>query len=164
MRSRKKMERLPTLMLPVSAIVLAAAIAGLGAEPVPFNGYAYPPAGWCPFSSTPELIGRVGEVLGAIDSPQRRSVLAEEWLRFSKQAIAKDLELQESWLQVQKQQTTYQQQVEQLRFELARLQMRIEELRAENLRLEQANLQMRRELAPKAGEQQPDEPAPTPAR
>lgn len=157
------MERCRTLMLSAGAIVLAAAIAGSGAEPVPFNGYAYPPAGWYPFSSTPELVGRVGEVLGAIDSPQRRSVLAEEWLRFSKQAIAKDLELQESWLQVQKQQTTYQQQVEQLRFELARLQMKIEELRGENLRLEQANLQMRRELASGARAQQSDRPSPSPA-
>ncbi len=156
------MERLRTLMLSAGATALVVATAAGGAEPVPFNGYAYPPAGWYPFSSTPELIGRVGEVLGAIDSPQRRSALAEEWLRFSKQAIAKDLELQESWLQIQRQQTACQQQVEQLRFELARLQMRTEELRAENLRLEQENLQMRRELAQGGREQQSEGPSPTP--
>ncbi len=157
------MERLRTLMLPASVIALAAALAGSGAEPVPSNDCAYPSAGWYAFSSTPVLIGRVGEVLGAVDSPQRRSVLAEEWLRFSKQAIAKDLELQESWLQIQRQQTACQQQAGQWRFELARLQMEIEELRAENLRLEQANLQMRRALASEARQPQSDGPAPTPA-
>ncbi len=157
------MERLRTLMLPASVIALALALAGSGAEPVPFNGYAYPSAGWYVFTSTPELISRVGEVLGAIDSPQRRSVLAEEWLRFSKQAIAKDLEFQEQWLQIQRRQTTCQQQAEQLRLEVARLQMKVEELRADNLRLEQENLQMRRALAPGAREPYANEPSQRPA-
>jgi hypothetical protein len=144
-------------------MVLTATAAGRGAEPVPFNGYAYPSAGWYAYASTPELIGRVGEVLDAVDSPQRRSVLAEDWLRFSKQAIAKDLEFQQEWLQLQRRQTAYQQEAEQLRLEAARLQMKAEELRAENLRLEQENLLLRRELAHGAQGRQPDRYSSTPS-
>ena len=109
---------------------------------------AYGPPG---SAATPEIISRVGEILGAIDNPERRNQLAEQWLQYSKQVIAKDQEFRDKWLRVQQQQLAQQQEAEQLRLEITRLQMRIEELRAENLRLEQENLQAQRQLWERSG-------------
>ena len=136
------MRRSGTVVLSGAVLVLAMT---MGWTPVAaqYDGYAYPP-GWQ--YGTPEYLDRVGEVLDAIDSPSRRSDLAENWLQFSKSAIAKNLEFRDRWLNLQKQQLNQDQHVEQQRLEMTKLQMQIEQLRAENLRLERENLQMRMEL------------------
>ncbi len=100
----------------------------------------YLPAGGYSSSTIPEILSRAGEILGAIDNPQKRSDLAEQWLQYSKQVIAKDQEYRQQWLDFQRQQATRQQQVEALQLEIARLQMQVEELRAQNARLERENL------------------------
>jgi CRISPR/Cas system CMR subunit Cmr4 (Cas7 group RAMP superfamily) len=105
-----------------------------GAIPVYPTAAVYDPPGYV---ATPEIINRVGEVLGAIDNSEERSKLAEQWLQFSKQTIAKDQEFRDKWLDLQRQQLAQQQEAAQLRLEIAQLQVRIEELRAQNLRLEQ---------------------------
>jgi len=126
----------------------------LGPTPVRYYQYDYlPPAGYgyaCP--AIPEIIGRAGEILGAIDSPQDRSKLAEQWLQYSKQIIAKDLEYRQQWLSLQREQLAQQQQMEQYRLEIARLQMQVEELRARNAQLERENLQAQSRIGPGPGE------------
>lgn len=106
-------------------------------------GPAYPPPDYV---ATPEIISRVGEILGAIDSPQKRNELAEQWLQYSKQVIAKDLEYRRQWLDLQKQQLSQRQEVDQLRLEVAKLQMQIEELHARNAQLERENVQAQARL------------------
>jgi hypothetical protein len=101
-------------------------------------------------AATPEIISRAGEILGAIDNPDRRSQLAEQWLQFSKDVIAKDQDFRDNWLALQKQQLAQGQEAAQLRLEVAQLQVQLEELRAQNLRLEQENLQARQQLGPGA--------------
>jgi hypothetical protein len=126
----------------IAVLVAAVLVMALGQTPASaqYDGYPYPVYG------SPESLDRVGEVLGAIDSPSRRSALAENWLQFSKTAIAKNLELRDRWLNLQKEQLNRDQQVEQQRVDMARLQVQLEQLRAENLRLERENLQMRMSL------------------
>lgn len=127
----------------IVALVVAASVVALGQKPaLAYDGY--PPADWQ--YGSPESLDRIGDVLSAIDSPSRRSALAENWLQFSKSAITRNLELRDQWLSLQKQQLNQNQQAEQQRVEMAKLQMQIEQLRAENLRLEQQNLQMRMDL------------------
>ncbi|MBM4027110.1 MAG: hypothetical protein FJ280_17150 [Planctomycetes bacterium] len=117
-------------------------------------GYAtrgpYGPWGYV---ATPEIVSRIGEILGAIDSPQDRNRLAQQWLQFSQQTIVRDQEFRNAWLDVQRQQLHQQQQARQYEFEIPQLQMRIEELRAANLRLEQENLAAQQRLAQQAGAQ-----------
>lgn len=120
--------------------LLVALMMGQTPAAAQYDGYAYPP-GWQ--YGSPEYLDRIGEVLSAIDSPSRRSDLAENWLQFSKSAIAKNLEFRDRWLSLQKQQLNQDQYIEQQRLEMARLQVQIEQLRAENLRLERENLQLR---------------------
>ena len=98
------------------------------------------------YVATPEIISRVGEILGAIDNPQKRNQLAEQWLQYSKQVIAKDLEYRQQWLDLQREQLSQQQEVEQLRLEVAKLQVQIEELRARNAQLERENVQAQARL------------------
>ncbi len=138
------MKRLGVLLL-AAALIMVPLRAAVRGRPI-FVDYIYPPAGTYDYTA-PELIGRISKILDAVDSPQRRSELAESWLQFSRQVITKNQQLQEQWLEFQRYQLRQQQQVEQLRMEVAKLQMRVEELRAENLRLEQDNLltQLRRE-------------------
>jgi len=135
-------------------LILTLSPAGIG-EPS-YGGYPFLPINFQ--YGSPEFLDHIGEVLRAIDSPSRRSNLAENWLQFSKTAIAKNLELQDRWINVQKQQLQQDQLVEQQRLDMAKLQLQIEQLRAENLRLERENLQMRRDLS-----QPPPAPAPTPS-
>jgi hypothetical protein len=97
--------------------------------------------------ATPEIISRAGEILGAISNPDRRSELAEQWLQYSRQVIAKEQEFRDQWLDVQRRQLAQQDQTQQFQLEMAQLQMKIEELRAENLRLQQQNLQTQRQLS-----------------
>jgi ribosomal protein L12E/L44/L45/RPP1/RPP2 len=94
----------------------------------------------------PELVGRVGEVLGAIDSPAMRSQLAAQWIDFSKRIIAKSVEQRGKWLDLQAEQLQSQQQAAQLNVEAAKLQLQIEQLRANNLKLERENLELRQQL------------------
>ena len=94
----------------------------------------------------------MGEILGTIDNPQRRSELAEQWLQYSKQVIAKDQEYRQQWLDFQRQQAAQQQQVEALRLEVARLQMQIEELRARNAQLERENPLSQSQLGQTSGD------------
>jgi hypothetical protein len=128
--------------------------------PVPPRASAYGPPN---SSSAPEIISRVGEILGVIDNPEKRNQLAEQWLQYSKQVIAKEQEFREQWLKVQRQQLAQQDQAAQLQREIAELQMRIEELHAQNLRLEQENLQARRQLAERSSGPVPHASAPAPA-
>lgn len=149
------MRRLRALGMPVAIVVSILAVATTAVGAASYGSYPFLPANY-PYGS-PEFMDRIGEVLRAIDSPSRRSNLAENWLQFSKTAIAKNLELHDQWINVQRQQLRQDQVVEQQRLEMSKLQLRIEQLRAENLRLERENLQMRMELR-----QQPPAPAPTP--
>ncbi len=128
-----------TVLVGVMVLLPAAAGAGLGPTPVRYET-DYPSAGGYPNTAIPEVLSRAGEIIGAIDSPQRRSELAEQWLQYSKQVIAKDQEYRQQWLDFQRQRAAQEQQVEALRLEIARLQMQIEELRARNARLERENL------------------------
>jgi hypothetical protein len=138
-------------------LVATGGVAGAQVEPVAYNyGSPYPAAGvYDPveYVVTPQVADRIGEILGAINNPQRRSEVAQQWLQFSKQAIARDQEFRKEWLEVQKQQLRQQQQAQQFQLEVAQLQIRIEELRAENLRLEQENLQLRQAQRPGTGTQ-----------
>lgn len=137
-------------------------------SPVGFEGsipiypmrIAYGPPGYV---GTPEIVSHIGEVLAAIDNSDDRNRLAQQWLQFSRQTIAKDQELQQQWLRLQQQQLAQQQEADQLRFQVAQLQMRIEELRVQNLRLEQENLQARQQLAPGTNAQVPHTSVPAPA-
>ncbi len=108
--------------------------------PLPVHPIAAPYGG-SNYVATPEIISRVGEILGAIDSPQRRTELAEQWLKYARQVIDKDLEFRRQWLDLERAQLSQQQAVEQLRLEVARLQLEIEQLRARNAQLERENLQ-----------------------
>jgi len=146
------MRRLGAWILPVAVIGLFAA-AGGSAEQGDYN-YAYP-QGWYYGPDTPEAISRQAEamskILAAIDSPQRRSMLAEQWLQFSRQMIAKSVDIREDWLTLQKQQTAYQQEAQQLRVEMLRMEGEIEKMRAENLKLQNENLQLQLQLKQTAG-------------
>ncbi|MCU0914720.1 MAG: hypothetical protein MUC88_09175 [Planctomycetes bacterium] len=125
----------------------------VGADSGPVLYDYLPPAGYgyaCP--AIPEIIGRAGVILGAIDSRQDRSQLAEQRRQCSEQVIAKDLEYRQRWLNLQREQASQQQQVEQYRLEVARLQMQVEELRARNAQLERENLQSQSRLGPGPGE------------
>lgn len=137
------MRRSGTVALSVALVLFFMA---MGHTPVAaqYDGYAYPPGSWQ--YGSPESLDRIGDVLSAIDSPSRRSDLAENWLQFSKSAVAKNLEFRDRWLNLQKQQLSQDQHIEQQRLEMAKLQVQIEQLRAENLRLERENLQLRMEL------------------
>jgi hypothetical protein len=115
-----------------------------GPGPVSLLPSAYgPPSS----SATAEIISRAGEIIGTIDNPEKRNQLAQQWLQYSKQVIAKDQEFREQWLKLQRQQLAQQDQAMQLQREMAQLQLKTEELHAQNLRLEQENLQLRQQLA-----------------
>jgi hypothetical protein len=151
------MAQLRAFRRPAGLIAVIVALAGATADSRTPN-YGYAPSGSS--ITAAEIVDRVGEVLAAIDSPQRRSQLAEQWLTFARQVVAKDQELQKAWLQLQQQQSDRQQEANQLRLEIAKLQMRIEQLRAENLKLEQQNLQMQMKLAPGTNRQALDKAPP----
>jgi len=155
----------------VMAMIPAVTGAGLGPTPVRYDTDYLPAGGgtpnatsrvWEPYAcpAIPEIIGRAGEILGAIDSPQKRSELAEQWLQYSKRVIAKDQEYRQQWLDFQRQQAARQQQVEELRLEIARLQMQIEALRAQNARLERENLLSQARLGQTPGDRTARESAP----
>jgi hypothetical protein len=149
------MRRLPALIV-VSAGVMALLPTGSravpGPNPVPY-GYDYLPPGAYVCPSIPALLGRASQILGAIDSPQERTRLAEEWLDYSKTIIAKDMDYRQQWLELQRQQLSQQQQAEQLRLEIARLQLQLEQLRARNAQLEHQNQPPRPAPAPSSGAQ-----------
>ncbi len=113
---------------------------GTEGSPLPVRPIATPYGG-SNYVATPEIISRVGEILGAIDSPQRRTELAESWLKYAKEVIARDLDYRQQWLDLEIAQLSRQQQVEQLRLEVSRLQLEVEQLRARNAQLESENLQ-----------------------
>jgi chromosome segregation ATPase len=132
-------------------LIPAAAGAGLGPTPVAYGNDYLPPGGYaCP--AIPEILRQAGEILGAINNPDRQSKLAEQWLQYSKQVIAKDQEYRQQWLDFQRQQAARQQQVEELRLEIARLQMQVEQLRAQNARLERENLLSQAKLGQTSGD------------
>lgn len=134
------------LMLPAAVIGLFAATA----RPAEDYSYAYPPGGYYYCPDSPELITRSANaltgVLNTISSPQRRDLLAEQWIQFSKQTIAKSLAFREEWLTLQKQQVANQQEAQQLRVEMLRMEGEIERMRAANLRLQNENLQLQMQL------------------
>ncbi len=142
------MRRLGALIvLAGGAIAMFAPVIGARPGPTPVRYESdYLPAGGYACPAIPEILGRAGELLGAIDSPQKRSDLAEQWLQYSKQVIAKDQEYRQQGLDFQRQQATQQQEVEALRLEIAKLQMQIEALRAQNAKLERENLQSQAKL------------------
>lgn len=133
-----------------AAMVLMAAMGPVQIAAASYDVYGYLPASL--YYGSPAWMDRIGEILRAIDSPARRSKLAEEWLRFSQQAISKNLQFQDHWLDIQRQQLRQDQRIEQQRLEMARLQMEIERLRTENLLLERENLHMRMKLSNQAAE------------
>jgi len=147
------------LAVGVMAMIPAATGAQLGPTPVRYDNDSLPPGGYSS-PAFPEILSRMGEILGAIDSPQRRSELAEQWLQYSKQVIAKDQEYRQQWLDFQRQRSAQQQQVEELRLEVAKLQMQIEELRVQNARLERENVLSQSKLGPRSGDRAAGESAP----
>ena len=155
------------LVLTAGAMALIPAATGARPGPTPVrydNGYLPTPKTtsriWepCACPAIPEIIGRAGEILGAIDSPQKRSELAEQWLQYSKQVIAKDQEYRQQWLDLQRRQAAQQQQVEELRLEIARLQMQIEALRARNAQVERENLLSQAKLRQTSGNRAAPQP------
>lgn len=126
-----------------AAVVLMAAMSPMQIAAAPFDVYGIPVG---VHYGSPAWMDRISEVLRAVDSPARRSKLAEDWLRFSQEAISQNLEFQDRWLDIQQRQVRQDQRIEQQRLEMARLQMEIEQLRRENLLLERENLLMRMEL------------------
>jgi hypothetical protein len=149
-----------SIVLAASVIAWIPAVAKAGPGPTAGYDNDYLPAGGYSCPAIPEIFSRVGEILGAIDSPQKRTELAQQWLQYSKQVIAKDQEYRQQWLDFQRQQAAQQQQVEGLRLEIARLQMQIEALRAQNARLEQENLLAQAKLGQTTGDRNAREPAP----
>jgi len=143
----------------VMAMIPAASGTQLGPTPVRYDN-DYPPPGGHSSDAVPEILRRTGEILGAIDNPGKRSELAEQWLQYSKQVIAKEQEYRQQWLDFQRQQAAQQQQVEELRLEIARLQMQIEALRAQNARLERENLQSQAKLGQTSNDRAARESAP----
>jgi hypothetical protein len=134
------MKRIRILILSAGAIAAVSLLSEAWTGPVLANyGYSSTaPRGYGDVT-TAEIVSRVGEILAAIDSPQLKTKLAEQWLQFARQTIQRDLELREDWLRFQKQQLSREEELEQLRLQVAKLQMRVEQLRAENLRLEREN-------------------------
>jgi hypothetical protein len=153
------MRRFGTLILPVAVMGLFATAASAQdlSYPYPQSGYYY-----CPDS--PELISRqaeaISEVLSKIDSPQRRSMLAEQWFQLSKQALARSLDFREQWLAVQKQQVTNDEEAQRVRVEMLRMEGEIEKLRSENLKLQNENLQLQLLLKQQTNGQAPSGQAP----
>jgi len=142
------MRRMGTSTRLVAAIALLGIVAAAEAQPQDYN-YAYPPNPYyCPsaLEVTAAQADTIRGVLDAINSPERRSTLAEQWVQFSKQAIAKSLTFQDQWLALQREQVQSQQQAARSRVELLRLETEIEKLRAENLRLQNENLQLQVQL------------------
>jgi predicted phage tail protein len=144
----------------MAAVALLAIVAPAEAQSQDHN-YSHPPNLYCCPSAlevTAVQVDTIRGVLDAINSPERRSTLAEQWVQFSKQAITKSLAFQDQWLTLQRQQLQNQQQGEQLRVEILRMQAEIEKMRAENLRLQNENLQLQMQLK----QQQPQQPQPQP--
>ena len=111
----------------VGSLAVFLLVAGLGQTPAAAQyGNYYPPANWQ--YGLPESWDRIGDVLDAIERPSRRSEVAENWIQFSKSAIAKDLEYRNRWLSLQKEQLNQDQLVDQHRLEMTRLQVQIEQL------------------------------------
>lgn len=154
------MKRLAVTGLAIAGVGLMTAATTRSAEQ---PGYAYPPSGYYYCPDAPELIAReadsMSQVLGTISSPQRRDMLAEQWIQFSRQTIAKSQAFREQWLDLQKQQLANQQEAQQMRVEMLKMEGEIEKMRAENLRLQNENLQLQLQLKQPAGAQAA---APTP--
>jgi hypothetical protein len=155
------MKRIHILILSAGALAMVWPMSGAWVGPALANyGSPYPGPQSYGGVTAAEMVSRIGEILAAIDSPQQRSKLAEQWLQFARQTIAKDLELRENWLRFQKQQMGQLQELEQLRLQVAQLQMRVEQLRAQNLQLEQ---ETRLAQAPRPGNSpRPAPPIPSP--
>ncbi len=151
------MRRLGTWILLMAVIGLLTATAGSAEQPG--YTYAYPPQGWYYYPDSPELIIKeadtVSDVLDAINNPERKSQLAEQWIQFSRQTIAKSLDFREQWLTLQRQQVANQQVEQQLRVEMLRMEGEIEKLRAANLKLQNENLQLQLQLKQQPGGQTP---------
>lgn len=149
------MKRLGTSILAATTIALFAATATTSAEPD--YSYSYPTSGYYYCPDSPELISReadaMSNVLSKIDSPQRRSQLAEQWIQFSRQTIERSLNFREQWLALQKRQVANQGESQQLRVELLRMQGDIERLRTQNLKLQNENVQLQMQLKEQTGAQ-----------
>ena len=85
--------------------------------------------------------------------------MAENWIQFAKSAVAKNLQFQDQWLDIQRQQLDQDQAAGQQRVEMTKLQLQIEQLRQENLRLERENLEMRMRLNGQGAEPEANQPA-----
>ena len=72
----------------------------------------------------------------------------EKWIRKYIRVIDKDLENRGQWLDLERAQLSRQQEVEQLRLEVARLQVQVEELRARNAQLERESQRTSATLGP----------------
>lgn len=139
-------------LLTVMAVGLLA-----GASRVSAEQPDYPPYSYYYGPDSPELIAKSAEamssVLSTISSPQRRDLLAEQWIQFAKQTIAKSLSFREQWLDLQKQQVQNQQDTQQLRVEAMKMEGEIERMRAANLKLQNENLQLQMQLKQQTGGQ-----------
>jgi hypothetical protein len=136
------MKRFAFLVFTAGVMATTVSPAAAGLVPISYS-FNYPPPPASGYPVVPDLLGRAAEILGAIRDSQERTMLAEEWLSFTKELIKEELKYRAQWLELQKRQMDQALQVEQLRLEVARLQQQIEQLRA--------------------GKAQPQSPPPTPS-
>jgi hypothetical protein len=141
--------------VPIIPAVVAAAMIFAVAPAVSraSDGGAVPVPGTCgiPIISGYD-IDAIGRVLDTISSPARRDALAENWMLFAKQSIAKSLDLGQQWVDIQKAQLQNQTQADQYQAEVLKLQMQVEQLHNQNLALENENLKMRLQLQQQSGQ------------
>lgn len=155
------MRRLGALILPAAMIGLFAATA----KSADGYNYVYPQPGY--YCSDIDVINReadaISQVLNKINSPERRSLLAEQWIQFARQRVARSEAFREEWLTLQKQQTANQQEAQQLRVEMLKMEGEIEKMRAENLKLQNENLQLQLQLKQQTSGQTTTQAPPTQA-
>ncbi len=130
-------------------------LALIAAVPVATQAQAYPGSDYAWGPGYEVMISRAADILQQIDSPARKSALAEQWLDFSKRMISKSIEQRGEWLGLQEQHLAAQRQASQADVDLAAMQVQVEQLRAQNLKLENENLQLRQQLQGPAAPAQP---------
>jgi len=130
------------LLILAAGMMATTAAAGAGQTPESYPPGPYPYGYWAPGGCgdlvISELLGRAVEMLGAINDIGDRSMMAQDWLAFTKKIIEKDLAYRQQWLNAQRQQLAQARQVRQLQLQVARLQKEVDQLRARSAPPQQA--------------------------
>ena len=154
------MKRLIVLML----TFLVAPVAGLddpGANMVSGRqGAGRFPHGCYWYFGPPQVIQAggdgLGEALASISNLGRRQDFAEDWLRFSKQSVARSLDFQKQWIELQKEYLRFESEMELLRLERLKLEAEIERLCVERLRLEKEKLELQKDTSKRGRQKTPE--------